>query len=536
MIKDIYARLEKELGGLKFGITLIILFALALTIGTFIESYNGTEYANRVMYKSWPFMLLQFFMFLCIFMATLLRFPAKRRLYGFYVLHAGLLLIFIGAFVTFHAGIDGSITLKPMNPTREIVLPEDQIVIITKEGDEEKKFTFDLPNTPYKKNLNINWKGIQFGEYYPYSDNSMEWKRSKRKDVYSVNFRLANDRFAEEVILSLDPESDYQSNIKMGLLSIHAMPEELGPCFGLNDKNGFIIWNFKTKECFTPDQRKIKTLTTKQKTRFLAFKDKQGEVIKFFPDFSPIPLDDDFKPVAQSTYRIFSKKVFEGKPHLFVFGKYIGFFDKDEKKWFAENFDEPSKIIDLPWMGFNLKLNEYKKNEYPIQRPYYVKPIQDNNQIIKGEQRAIEVSLGGSSYWLKSGAPLNLRMMGKTLSFYLTKKTLTLPFELALTNFKMNKDPGTNNPASYESFVNLFNSDGTTKHHIFMNNPLKYDRFTLYQASYFKDDKTGQFGSVLSVNYDPGRALKYFGSLLLVMGATWHFYLRRKTKKTLESA
>ena len=63
-----------------------------------------------------------------------------------------------------------------------------------------------------------------------------------------------------------------------------------------------------------------------------------------------------------------------------------------------------------------------------------------------------------------------------------------------------------------------------------MNNPLKYDGLTFYQASYFEAAKD-TYGSVLSVNLDPGRPIKYLGSLLLVLGAIWHFYLRRKKTK-----
>ena len=107
------------------------------------------------------------------------------------------------------------------------------------------------------------------------------------------------------------------------------------------------------------------------------------------------------------------------------------------------------------------------------------------------------------------------------------KESLTLPYELSLTNFKMDKDPGTNNPASYESFVQLFSKDGATDHHIYMNNPLKFDGLTFYQASYFEVGPE-QYGSVLSVNLDPGRPVKYFGSLLLVLGSMWHFLIRRK--------
>ena len=91
----------------------------------------------------------------------------------------------------------------------------------------------------------------------------------------------------------------------------------------------------------------------------------------------------------------------------------------------------------------------------------------------------------------------------------------------------MNTDPGTNNPASYESFVSVFaGTQGAQKHHIYMNNPLKFKAFTFYQASYFETNQG--YGSVLSVNYDPGRPWKYLGSFLIVLGSIWHFILRRK--------
>ncbi len=64
-----------------------------------------------------------------------------------------------------------------------------------------------------------------------------------------------------------------------------------------------------------------------------------------------------------------------------------------------------------------------------------------------------------------------------------------------------------------------------------MNNPLKYQNFTFYQASYFQSQE-GPMGSILSVNFDPGRPWKYLGSLLLVFGSIWHYFLRRKHIKT----
>jgi hypothetical protein len=207
-----------------------------------------------------------------------------------------------------------------------------------------------------------------------------------------------------------------------------------------------------------------------------------------------------------------------------------------KKKWESQPANI-GKAVELPWMGFEIT---HLKTEYlkkPELTPYYVKPVQDNNQIIKGSTRAIEVVMNSGrtqqSFWLHQGRAQKITLENKTYEIYLKRNSIELPFEINLTRFKMDTDPGTRNPASYESFVNLFTGQDTQKFHIFMNNPMKYENLTFYQASYFPIGED-IFGSVLSVNYDPGRPLKYFGSLLLVLGSMWHFVLRKpKKKKTL---
>ena len=120
-----FTKLEKYLGSLKFAIILITLFTVAMILGTFLESYYGTEFAARVVYKTFPFMLIQLLMGVSILYAVYLRLPAKKRYYGFYTIHAGLILIIGGSVVTYIAGIDGNITLPPLSAKREIKLPSD---------------------------------------------------------------------------------------------------------------------------------------------------------------------------------------------------------------------------------------------------------------------------------------------------------------------------------------------------------------------------------------------------------------------------
>jgi len=92
----LYRKVELFFGNLKFAVTIISIFAFYLCYGTFMESFHGTEYANRLVYKSLPFMAVQFAMFLSIFFATLIRLPPKKHLYGFYTIHSGLIILFLG--------------------------------------------------------------------------------------------------------------------------------------------------------------------------------------------------------------------------------------------------------------------------------------------------------------------------------------------------------------------------------------------------------------------------------------------------------
>jgi cytochrome c biogenesis protein ResB len=64
-----------------------------------------------------------------------------------------------------------------------------------------------------------------------------------------------------------------------------------------------------------------------------------------------------------------------------------------------------------------------------------------------------------------------------------------------------------------------------------MNEPLKHGGYTLYQAS-FQQGPTGEpIASILSVNYDPGRWIKYLGSLIICLGVIWLFYQKRRTAR-----
>mgnify|MGYP003348934206 FL=1 len=84
------------------------------------------------------------------------------------------------------------------------------------------------------------------------------------------------------------------------------------------------------------------------------------------------------------------------------------------------------------------------------------------------------------------------------------------------------RSEGTTRPKTYASDVEFEGQKFT----ISMNEPLHHKGYTFYQASYEADlDGTPKY-SVLSVNLDPGRRIKYLGSLMTVLGIVSMFYFK----------
>ena len=102
---------------------------------------------------------------------------------------------------------------------------------------------------------------------------------------------------------------------------------------------------------------------------------------------------------------------------------------------------------------------------------------------------------------------------------------LPLGFELKLVKFRHGKNPGQMGDASFASTVELVDrAKGIDQQRtISMNEPLVYGKYTLYQSS-FQETPEGKQASTLTVACDPGRLLKYLGSLMICGGALLMFF------------
>lgn len=185
------------------------------------------------------------------------------------------------------------------------------------------------------------------------------------------------------------------------------------------------------------------------------------------------------------------------------------------------------ETIDLGWMGLQLRVLKYLP--HARQKTEYIKLDRPMGETTTS---ALKVSFDEKEHWL--GLNANVRIFTESNVFLLgyQNQRLDVGFDIQLDNFSIGRYQGTMRAASYASDVSL---DEIGKHHISMNEPLKHRGFTFYQASFAEDASGKPTTSILSVNRDPGRFMKYLGSFLIVLGSVVMFYFKRYRMKIFGS-
>lgn len=186
---------------------------------------------------------------------------------------------------------------------------------------------------------------------------------------------------------------------------------------------------------------------------------------------------------------------------------------KAGKKIEQRNMRE-GETFQTPWMGMELYLASITVGAYASYNVKEVRPKAGGKSL---PNAAVFVRPVGSdqAFWLSQGEAKSVQLAGRPASVMFSNRTLTLPFSLRLQKFTKKDYPGTETPYSYESLVRDEESGVETL--ISMNEPLKIKGYTLYQASFSMNPGEAPT-SVLSVNQDPGRWIKYLGSLVLSLG------------------
>ena len=137
---------------------------------------------------------------------------------------------------------------------------------------------------------------------------------------------------------------------------------------------------------------------------------------------------------------------------------------------------------------------------------------------------------------------------GKTYQMTLRRARIYKPYTVHLDKFKFDKYEGTAKAKNYSSDVRVKDADGTEmrRHHIAMNEPLRYAGETFYQSSFDRAETT----TILQVVKNPGlfnfglfyATIDYIACALVGFGLVLHFgihltqFLRRKQSPLVAAA
>ncbi len=177
-----------------------------------------------------------------------------------------------------------------------------------------------------------------------------------------------------------------------------------------------------------------------------------------------------------------------------------------------------SESLDTGWMGLQFRVLRLLPKAR--ERITYTEAQHSTD----ATQSAVKIKFRGDMHWL--GLNSILRIYSSDHMYIITygHRRIPLDFDLRLKDFRVGRYQGTARAASYESDVEVPDRGLVT---ISMNEPLKKGGFTFYQASFEQDAAGKPTASVLSVNYDPGRWIKYIGSLMIVVGSSILFWFRK---------
>lgn len=550
--------LTRFLSSLKLAVLVITSFIVAMAAGTIAESLHGREFAKRLVYDSVVFWVVLVFLFLNVLFAALVRLPWKKKLAGFYFIHLGILVTLVGGALTYFKGIDGSLELQPGEPNNRVVI--DEPVLYASVWDpaqgrtRQRVVPLPLRTRPSQRTEPIisEWPyDVYLDRYLPYATFEEDWvplasDRASAADApptIAYWLSLGNDRFHQDV--ELGTVAGFETEIGLGPLSASLLPTVDAACLerALSDPKNTRLFLFEGA-CI-PLQALAAGVSRHGDFEFGVEQSGESERVRvagvtdsvdlvFYPRITDRPVTTDRQIDARVDARLMALDTVRASPHFFVAKDRALVYGKGDA-WTVSTL-ELFREERLPWMGLVLTPTRIVENKVPSYT--WTERLPTGSDADTSDAALIRIVNRANpadhrSTWTHPASEASLRLAGSDFTFFIGRRVHRLDFSILLERFKMDTDPGTDAPASYESFVKVIRPAGkNAAAHVYMNHPFKEGLYTFYQSSYFElpGAAAGGFGSVFSVNYDPGRALKYLGSAFLVGGAIWHYYLRRKIK------
>lgn len=565
------------LASLQLGVILIVLLAAVLAGATFLEAAKGREFVQWHIYKSQWFIGLLAIIAANVFAAAAIRFPWKKRQIGFLVTHAGILVLLAGSIQTFLSGLEGTLSVVEGVSADSILMPNRCVLRAIRSGQDGRQLSTELAFSPGPSDWAAG-KNLDFGEADGLGIKVTGFYRHARDDVRWIAddegpgdpaFRFAllgpDGKMLDEDWLA---SKAFGGPVPIGPVSLQLSPISTEsmvadflepPTDGLGE-GGILSMHYKNQMHRIPVQENVGRKVPVGDSDVLV------EIAEYLANAVPdnggrfssrgdtprnpllelrIHLPGNDEPLRQIAFAKFPFLNLDGVhggqcPVKFWYHHPAGSAESGAEfvrapdgklycrvgmggKHHARGEVKAGDQIELA-AGFKVALLDYLPR---ARRQVTFAPVELAPGETGGPEPAVqvEVTVAGTTeqLWLRR----NDQQYGFR-KFPTAEGALTLLFEyeyrplgfsLKLHDFQREPNPGRMGNASFRSSVQLTDLDQEIdeKREISMNQPLVHGKFSFYQSSY-QELPDGREASILTAAYDPGRFLKYLGSLMLCVG------------------
>lgn len=461
------------LASLKLAVVIVVAIAVITAVGTIVESKYDAFAAKKLVYDT--FWMYGAMAALAISLIAVMadRFPWKKRHLGFVLAHIGILMILWGSILTLKGGVDGSLRIDIGGKSSAVSMPETEVTVYSSfDGD---RYT------------NMFSQEVDFFSNPPTAEKPM------------VIPLLSGGTDSEVAKIT-----EYKKYVvpQKEVVAVEAAPGE-------SNLNGAAV----KLQVFNDRVNEVVWLTQKKKNDVVA---QALGLAQFILGTKPEKLmsPDGIGMATEGRNEIYFQP---GSADLD-----FALYHKTKTTPLQMGKVKEGDVINLGWMGLQLRVLRYlpqAKEEWKVLEKETPTPLTTS---------AVKVIYNQKEHWLLQNDVLKIFTQNAVFLIVYGQRRIELGFPITLKKFQMDKYQGTSKAMAYKSLVDV---PGLGEREISMNEPLKHEGFTFYQASFQDDEATGKpVASVLSVNRDPGRWWKYMGSLIMTLGTIVLFYFRRQAK------
>ncbi len=564
-----FTRFFKIIASLKLAVFLLLSLGVIFGAGTFIESSYGAETAQILIYRTQWFSFLLLLLAFNLFASAFDRMPWKKRHTGFLLTHLGIILILTGSLISKRFGVDGQLAIEEGNVGTRITLSEP--ILQVKSVETGEMWRLDLKKQPFP------WSGIQTLKSDRQTPFTIKLLHDFPKAKPSRTIRAASSgppaihvalegsmasvdtwlmlgdpghdklelgpaliQFSNNSIVMPKKESgkdwgvlhfDFESGTHAELM---LTPEIIGKTVPLKGTN----YQIKIEGIFKDARVQENQLVDQSpewnnpavKLLFLG-KDfsEPHSVFAKFPDF---PTVHGLAPSRANVRIAYAAPGFSddaGRNEL-------RFIDQGEKplRYQARKGSEIregvvvlGESVETGWMDFKFTVDQIFSHAAADESFLPLPGISEELGQMPAIQIEFETSREKKVVWLPQGELTLVDFPDAHYHLMYGLKTMPLGFQIFLRDFKMDTNPGTNDPASFKSEVVLRDPGLGIEREVLieMNHPLKHRGFKVYQAAYQVSQGKPDI-SVFSVGRDPGNFFKYSGTVVMVGGILLLFYVK----------